>query len=160
MEGVGGRRQSEKTKTIAQATLTTLIASVDDQERIRPMAWDENGSLVPMDEAQLERQLALASESAKANPPLPENPILSFWDTTKLVLLDVARLMDRFFWPRNENLPFFLTILPPLVFLTAVTYVARGRWLIPLALVAMLGGFRFWVWYAIEHPRRNRRGAE
>jgi hypothetical protein len=149
---------SYKTKTTASSPATTLIAKVADQDKYQPMAWDENGKLVPMDEAQLRRQLTLACEAARANPPLPENPTLTFRETLDLLLLDIAHILDCLFFPRHESLPLVVTVQPPIFVFLLLAYLTPNFWPILLPIAVIVGGFRIWVWAAIER-RSSRRGS-
>jgi hypothetical protein len=117
------------------------------------MAWDENGKLVPLDEAQLGRQLELARRAARINPPLPDNPRLSFRATLRLVVLDITHMFDLIFFPGHESLPLAIAAQPPIILFFAVLYIAPDAFPLLGGAVVFVGLLRFWVWWVLERRR-------
>lgn len=106
------------------------------------MAWDENGRLVPLDNVQLQRQLDIASELAKGYTVLPENRVLSVWESLRLLLADVAHVLDELILPQDGPMPGFLWM--------SIGILATVAWPVVVPLLVMTAAFRLWVWLVIE----------
>jgi hypothetical protein len=109
--------------------------------------------LVPLDQAQLDRQLAIASANAVKNPPLPDNPVLSDRESRQYVWLDIARMIDACFGTR-ESVPLMVAAQSPLLMLLLLGFLLPRVWPFIVAFAVLIGGFRFWVWVTIERSRK------
>lgn len=118
------------------------------EEERGPVTWDEQGRMVPLDQAQSERLRRAAEEVAAGQPKLADSRIMTHKEYFYARCLELARGLDAIVKPGEgywESVVFALGGILLIFFLRISVY-----WPVLAGIVFVIAAFRLWVRLVVQ----------